>query len=102
LALDVHHGRLGVVGEHAAYPADLIRRRQSRMLAEEEYFVPAPEDQLILQGMSRIAGRRSFRLADAAATIRIIRGPPLDWGFVVSVAQPMGVRSEEHTSELQS
>ena len=91
LALDVHHGRLGVVGEHTAYPADLIRRRQSRMLAEEEYFVPAPEDQLILQGMSRIAGRRSFRLADAAATIRIIRGPPLDWGFVVSVAQHMGV-----------
>src|SRR2546422_9147206 len=27
----------------------------------------------------------------AAATIRIIRGPPLDWGFVVSVAQHMGV-----------
>src|SRR5207245_846381 len=44
-----------------------------------------------LQGMSRVAGRRSFRLAHAAATIRIIRGPPLDWGFVVSVAQHMGV-----------
>ncbi len=91
LALDVHHGRLGVVGEHAAYPADLIRRRQRRVLAEEEYFAPAPEDQLILQGMSRVAGRRSFSLGDATATIRIIRGQPLDWGFLVSVAHHMGV-----------
>ena len=41
--------------------------------------------------MSRVAGRRSFSLGDATATIRVIRGPPLDWGFVVSVAQHMGV-----------
>jgi hypothetical protein len=91
LALDVHHGRLGVVGEHAAYPADLIRRRQRRGLAQDDWFVPAPEDQLILQGMSRVAGRRSFSLGDATATIRVIRGQPLDWGFLVRVAHHMGV-----------
>ncbi len=91
LALDVHHGRLGLVGEHAAYPTELIRRRQRHTHGAAEFFAPAPEDRLILQGMSRVAVRRSFSIADVAATVGIVRNHQLDWGFVVRVARHMGV-----------
>lgn len=91
LPLDIHHGRLGLVGEHGTYPADLIHRRRRHVVAGEERFTPAPEDQLILQGMSRVAGRRSFSIADAAATAAIVRGQRLDWKYLVSVARHIGV-----------
>src|SRR5690242_10426050 len=91
LPLDIHHGRLGLVGEHGTYPAGLIHRRRRHLVAGEERFTPAPEDQLILQGMSRVAGRRSFSIADAAATAAIVRGQRLDWKYLVSVARHIGV-----------
>jgi hypothetical protein len=93
LALDVHHGRLGLVGEHATYPAALIRRRQRRIVAGEECFVPAPEDQLILQGMSRVAGRRSFSIADVVTTVTTVLTQPLDWSYLVGVARRLGLYS---------
>ena len=91
LALDIRHGRLGLVGEHGSYPVGLIQRRRRLTVAEEEFFAPAPEDQLILQGMSRVAGRRSFSIADAAATATIVRGHRLDWTYLVGMARHMGV-----------
>ncbi|HEV2750078.1 MAG TPA: nucleotidyltransferase family protein [Gemmatimonadales bacterium] len=89
--LDIHHGRLGLVGEQGTYPAGLIHRRRRQVVAGEERFAPAPEDQLILQGMSRLAGRRSFSIADAAATATIVRGQRLEWEYLASVARQTGV-----------
>ena len=91
VALDIHHGRLGLVGEHGLYPGGLIHRRRRQVVAGEERFAPAPEDQLILQGMSRLAGRRSFSIADAAATAAIVRGQRIDWAYLASVAGQIGV-----------
>lgn len=91
LALDVHHGRLGFVGEHAAYPAAMIARRRRRIVEGEECFVPAPEDLLILQGMSRVAGRRSFSIADVVATVTALQTERLDWSYVVDSSRRLGV-----------
>lgn len=91
LALDIHHGRLGMVGEHGSYPVGLIHRRVRHVVGEQEFFAPAPEDQLILQGMSRVAGRRSFSIADTVATTSIVQGNGLDWTYVVGVARQLGV-----------
>lgn len=91
LALDVHHGRLGFVGEHHAYPATLIRRGRRGSVAGEECFVPAPEDRLIVQGMTRLAGRRSFSIADVVTTVSTLRSHLLDWGYLIGTARRIGV-----------
>lgn len=93
LALDVHHGRLGFVGEHGSYPAALIARRRRRTVEGEECFVPAPEDQLILQGMSRVAGRRSFSIADVVTTVIAVQAERLDWSYLVGASRRLGVYS---------
>jgi hypothetical protein len=95
LVLDVRHGRLGRVGEHGWYPAALIRsRRRRQVVAGAELFAPAPEDQLVLQGMNRISGRRALRIADVLATVATVRTWPLDWSYVASMARALCVFPE--------
>lgn len=92
LVIDVHHRRLGLVGEFPSYAAALLRERRRRcVVAGEEWFAPAPEDQLLLQGMTRLAVRRSFSIADVVATVAIVRANRLDWRYLVSAARVMGV-----------
>jgi len=86
LALDIHHGRVGKLGEHRELAATLIANRR-RLTAEDlDWWVPAPEDALVLQGLDRVAGRRSFRLGDVVSTIRTVRAG-LDWDAVLRTAR---------------
>ena len=93
LVLDVHHGRLGIIGEHTQYPGRVVRRQRMLELGGAQVPVPAPEDRLILQGMNRVYGRRKFRLGDVVATVRLVRAPALDWPDVVTTARAQGTLS---------
>jgi len=93
LVLDVHHGRLGIIGEHTQYPDRVVRRRRMLALGGEQVPVPAAEDRLILQGMNRVYGRKKFRLGDVVATVRLVREPGLDWTDVVATASALGTLS---------
>jgi len=55
---------------------------------------PAPEDQLVLQGVEKVVARRAFHLTDALFTIATIRlgGDDLDWDYVIATARALGVR----------
>lgn len=89
--LDVHHGRLGRFGEQAGLTDALLRGRQ-RGHGTHRCFVPAPEHQLVLQGLDRVFGRRSFRLGDVLYTITITRGGDLDWDEVARTAVDAGIQ----------
>jgi len=88
--LDVQHGRIGAVGEHRAYAVALVRNHRQIVIDGTECAVPWPEDQIVLQGVQRIYGRRSLRLSDVAYTIASLRDP-LDWPYVLSTARRIGV-----------
>src|SRR5207237_1001973 len=64
--------------------------RQRHVLGGTELCVPAPEDQLVLQGLEKVAGRRSFHLCDMLQTIAILRRPRLDWDRVLATAVAHG------------
>ncbi len=89
--LDVQHGRIGTVGEHRAYALALVRNHRRIVIEGTECAVPWPEDQLLLQGVQRIYGRRSLRLCDVVYTIASLRGDALDWAYIVSMARRIGV-----------
>jgi hypothetical protein len=89
--LDVQHGRLGTVGEHRAYAVTLVRNRRRIVIEGTECAVPTPEDQLVLQGVQRIYGRRSLRLSDVAYTVSSLRHDPLDWEYILGTARRIGV-----------
>jgi hypothetical protein len=91
LLVDIHHGRLGIIGEQTWYPATLIANRRPRTIGTRDCFVPSVEDQMVLQGMRRVYGRRSFRLTDVVATVTALRVPGLDWGYVIRTARALGM-----------
>jgi len=90
--LDVCHGRLGVLGEHVAYAAALVRSRRRITVGDTAFHTAAPEHQLVLQGMLRVYGHRSFRLADVIYTVRAIR-EGVDWDTVLRGARATGTES---------
>lgn len=88
--LDIHHGRVGRLGEQRELAARLVAHRRRVSVGGVDWWVPAPEDALVLQGLERIAGRRSFRIADVVSTINTVRGG-LDWDVVRRTADDTGV-----------
>ena len=64
LVLDIRHGRLGHAGQHAAYVARLFRTRRAATLGGLVCACPAPEDQLVLQGVEKVVARRAFHLSE--------------------------------------
>lgn len=92
LILDIRHGRLGYAGQHGDYAAQLFRRRRVVTLGAVRCAVPAPEDQLVLQGVEKVTARRTFHLCDVLQTIGTIRRGGVDWDYVVATARALGVR----------
>ena len=90
LDLDIQHGRVGRLGEHPELAARLVQNRRSVFVGGVAWWVPALEDALVLQGLDRLAGRRSFRIADVVSTIKALQGG-LDWDGVRGAASAAGV-----------
>jgi hypothetical protein len=88
--LDVYHGRIGFLGEHTRYPAELLRDRVTVTLPAGSFATASLEHQLVLQGMQRVYGRRSFKLADPLFTINALRDGAVDWDRVVRTARATG------------
>ena len=88
--LDVQYGTLGLVGEHAGYAAQLVANCVQKVIEDVTVVVPAVEDQLLLQGVQRIFGRLSLRLADITWAVDVLGRGRLDWDYVVRTAQRIG------------
>ena len=91
--VDIHHGRLGVVGEHAAVSAQLVGRRRDVLVGDVVASVPGPEDQMLIQGLLRAYGRLRLELGDIMYAIAAARRPDLDWDVVAAATDAAGVRA---------
>lgn len=89
--LDVQYGRLGLVGEHAGYASQLVNNWHRTAVDGTQVCVPAIEDQVVLEGIQRVFGRRSLRLADIVWAVRALGDVALDWDYVVRTASRIGV-----------
>ena len=89
--VEIHHGRLGHVGEHNLYPQVLMRNRQQVTVDGITTFIASREDQLIVQAMQRIYSHLYIRLSDVVHTVSAIRRGDLDWDYVVGTAKRIGI-----------
>lgn len=88
--LNIHHGRLGRLGEHTRFPAGVIGRSVPTTLGDIVCFVPSPEDALLLQVLSRFYGRPALRLRDVLVAISLLRGP-MHWSRLTASAAEAGL-----------
>jgi len=92
VVVDVHHGRVGPLGEDRKFAALLLRQRRRVEIGTGSIWAPSPEDQLLVQAM-QVANRRSLRLGDLAWTIGVARDGRLAWARVLSTAKALGLTS---------
>lgn len=88
--LEIHHARLGHVGEHSAFAEALIRQRRSLSISGITTYVPRSEDKIIIQVLQRIYAHMSISLSNVIGLVRAVR-EPLDWDYVIATAHEHGV-----------
>ena len=81
--LEIHHGRLGLAGEHKTYISRLIQNAVDARAEGQDFLVPSPEDQLVLQALQRVVQRSYLRLSDVVTTIRLLSRHELNWDYVL-------------------
>jgi hypothetical protein len=87
--LEIHHGRVGMLGEHKLYISQLIENARYVRAEGEEFLVPSPEDQLILQALQRVVQRSYLRLSDVVSTITLLRQDRFDWTYVLKTVNSL-------------
>lgn len=88
--LDIHHGRMGLLGEYGSHVSLLIRNAERVRVEGEEFLAPSAEDVLVLQGMQRVSRHSYIRLCDIVSTVELLRRKPLDWNYVGRVTAQLG------------
>jgi Uncharacterised nucleotidyltransferase len=88
--VEIHHGRMGMVGEHTSQIGRLIQNGRHIKVEGTEFLIPSPEDQLIIQGMQRVYRRSYLRLSDIFYTTLTFRRDTLDWDYIIRAATRLG------------
>lgn len=89
--LEIHHGRLGMAGEHKSYISRLIENAVIARADGQDFLVPSPEDQLILQALQRVVQRSYLRLSDVVTTISLVSRNELNWEYVVRMVKQLNI-----------
>lgn len=92
LVLDIHHGRLGQLGEHDAFARTLLARARDVRLAGITCRSPLPEHHLLVQVLHQTYARPALRIADLLWTITALREPALDRMLLATTADALDVR----------
>lgn len=88
--LEIHHGRLGVLGEHGEVVGHIIGNGSRAEVGGCEFLLPAAEDLLILHGMQRVYRHGVIRLCDVLSTASLVGRTELDWSYVLRTSEQLG------------
>ncbi len=90
-ALEVHVGRLGQTGEHVAMSHRFVSRRVPLAVERWKFFVPAPEERVIVATLQRMYRHFYMRLCDVANTAQLIESQALDYRELAAAAESGGI-----------
>ncbi len=91
-SIEVRHGRLGLMGEHRLLTAILFKNMRKTLFEDAEISIPSDEDQLLIQTTQRLYERFYFRMSDLIRSVQLIKNQNLDWDYIFSAADQMGIR----------
>lgn len=88
--LEIHHGRIGVLGEHSALVSQLISNGERAEVGGRQFLVPSAEDLLVLHGMQRVYRHDFIRLCDVLSTASLVGRSRFDWDYVCRTSEQLG------------
>lgn len=91
MPLEIHHGRMGHLGEHKHYPVAVIANKKSEHVSGSYISTPSREDRLIICVIQRMYGHLYLRVSDILAIVSIAADKNLDWDYVKKTSRRMGI-----------
>jgi len=89
--LEIHHGRVGMLGEHKLYIRQVIDNARYVRVEGAQFLTPSPEDQLVWQALQRVVQRSYLRLSDVVSTFALLRREPLDWNYIIKTVKDLNI-----------
>jgi len=89
--LEFHVGRLGQTGEHRALAQRFLDRRVSKTVQGFEFFVPAPEERILVATLQRMYRHFYFRVCDIVNTAALVDSGSLDFVELRRATQAAGI-----------
>ena len=90
-SVEVHVQRLGQTGEHTALARRFVTRRVQREVGGYTFYVPAPEERVMVATLQRMYRHFYFRICDICNTARLIDEDAIDYGELESAAKQGGI-----------
>lgn len=89
--IEVHHRRLGQVGEQTGLAAEAIANRRPVTIAGVRTWVPAADDEVLIQAYQRVCCHLSLRVADVLKGTAFIADREKDWPRIWDRAKRCGL-----------
>lgn len=89
--VEIHHGRLGPMGEHTVFPKFMVGNRRTVDIDGVKLCVPSPEDQFIVQVLQRVYGRFYLRLSELVYAVNAISMETFDWEYIIETTKSIGI-----------
>jgi hypothetical protein len=89
--VEIHVQHLGQTGEHTELVDRVIRRRLSKTVGGIDFFVPAPEERIVVSTLQRVYRHFFYRLCDMVETAALVQGGDVDFIELQRAAQAIGV-----------
>jgi hypothetical protein len=90
-AIEIHIQRLGQMGEHRALARRFNTRRVTKVVQDKEFFVPAPEERIIVATLQRMYRHFYFRVCDVVNSAAIVDSGVLDFAELKRATEQAGI-----------
>lgn len=78
-SVEIHVQRLGQMGEHTSLAKRFVTRRVMKVVEEKTYYVPAPEERIVVATLQRMYRHFYFRVCDIVNSAAIVESGELDF-----------------------
>jgi hypothetical protein len=89
--VEIHVQFLGQTGEHAEMAKRVVDRRVRRVVGGHDFYVPAPEERIVISALQRVYRHFYFRLCDMIDIAVLMQVEPIDFAGLRKAADVAGI-----------
>lgn len=90
-SVEIHVQRLGQMGEHISLAKRFVSRRVLKVAEDKTYYVPAPEERIVVATLQRMYRHFYFRVCDIVNSAAIIESGELDFQELRRATEAAGI-----------
>jgi len=90
-SVEIHVQRLGQMGEHIALARRFVTRRVLKVIEDKTYYVPAPEERIIVATLQRMYRHFYFRVCDIVNSAAIVESGELNFEELKRATEAAGI-----------